>query len=110
MACIGLGIWACGQTASALGVDDHVGIVWDEIVAFWLLLWAIPFDVYTLLVAFVLFRFFDVYKPFPIRWFDEHFKGGMGVMIDDLIAALYAWLVMMTWLFFVGPIGSVSIR
>jgi phosphatidylglycerophosphatase A len=104
-----VGIWICGRTANSLGVADHVGIVWDEIIAFWLLMWAIPFNWVTLIVAFVLFRFFDVYKPFPIGWFDQNFKGGFGVMVDDLIAAFYAWLLMMTWFVFVGPMAGASV-
>lgn len=104
-----LGVWVCGRTAQALGVDDHVGMVWDEIIAFWLLMWAIPFSWVSFLVAFVLFRFFDVYKPFPISWFDRNFKGGFGVMIDDIMAAFYAWLVMMTWFFFVGSMAGASL-
>jgi len=104
-----LGVWICGRTAQALGVADHVGIVWDEIIAFWLLMWALPFNGVTLLVAFALFRFFDVYKPFPISWLDRNFKGGFGVMADDLMAAFYAWLVMMTWFVFVGPMAGASV-
>lgn len=108
LAGIVVGVWACGRAAQTLGVADHVGMVWDEMIAFWILLWAIPVHVITLLVAFALFRFFDVYKPFPISWFDRNFKGGVGVMIDDLIAAFYAWLLMMTWFVFVGPMAGLS--
>ena len=68
---------------------------WDEAVAIWLVLWAMPFNTWWMQVfAFVSFRFFDVIKPTPIRWFDQRVGGGFGVMLDDIIAALYSLLVM----------------
>jgi phosphatidylglycerophosphatase A len=89
------GCWACGRVARELQVDDHVGMVWDEIVAFWLVLWLSPPLPGAQIVAFVLFRLFDSLKPPPIRYFDERFKGGFGVMWDDLLAAVYT-LVLIT--------------
>jgi phosphatidylglycerophosphatase A len=71
-----------------------VGIVWDEFVAFWLVLWLVPDSFTAQAVAFVLFRFFDTVKPPPIRQVDARFKGGVGVMLDDLLAAGYTLLVM----------------
>lgn len=85
------GIWCCRKVIQALGVHDHPAIVWDEILAFWLILWvAGPFAEGWLsqLVLFGLFRFFDAVKPAPISWLDKHVKGGFGVMVDDLAAAL----------------------
>jgi len=88
-----LGVWACGRTGRDLGVDDHGSMVWDEIVAF-LPLAALCFaSVWMQLIAFLLFRLFDIWKPFPIRQFERNIKGGFGVMVDDLIAACYAYLV-----------------
>jgi len=85
------GVWWCQRVIRALGVHDHPAIVWDEILAFWLILWvAGPFAQTWLsqLILFGLFRFFDAVKPPPIRWLDQNVKGGLGVMIDDLAAAL----------------------
>jgi phosphatidylglycerophosphatase A len=77
-----------------MGVQDHVGIVWDEFVAFWLVLWLVPESLLAQCVAFVLFRFFDTVKPPPIRQVDARFKGGVGVMLDDVLAAIYTLIVM----------------
>lgn len=85
-----LGIWFCGLTGKALGVSDHGGIVWDEIVAMWLILAFTPPGWLWFGIAFLLFRLFDIWKPFPIRQFDQRVKGGFGVMLDDLLAAGYA--------------------
>jgi phosphatidylglycerophosphatase A len=85
-----LGVWACGETGKALGVADYGGIVWDEIVAFMLVLFFTPPGWHWSLLAFVLFRFFDIVKPPPIRYFDVNWHGGLGVMFDDLLAAGYA--------------------
>jgi phosphatidylglycerophosphatase A len=96
-----LGIWACAITGRHLGVADHGGMVWDEIVAMWLVLIFTPASIAMWLVAFGLFRFFDILKPWPIRWFDRRLKNGFGVMFDDVLAAIYALLVMkgaMAWL------------
>ena len=85
-----LGIWACGRSGRALGVADHGGMVWDEIVAFALVLLFTPAGVVWAGVAFLLFRFFDIIKPWPIRLADRRLKNGFGVMFDDLLAAGYA--------------------
>jgi len=86
------GVWVCDITGNALGVADHGGIVWDEIVAFVLVLFFTPSGWYWSLLAFLLFRFFDIAKPAPIRYFDSNWHGGLGVMFDDLLAAGYALL------------------
>lgn len=93
-----LGIWACGVTGKNMGVADPGSIVWDEIVAMWLILTMIPIGLAWWLAAFGLFRFFDILKPWPIRWFDARIKNGFGVMFDDLLAALYALLVLKGWI------------
>lgn len=97
-----LGIWLCGDSASRLGVHDHPGIVWDEIVGMLIalaplmdeiaMLYAPPgIDLWVwLLVAFVLFRIFDILKPPPIGWLDKKMHGGLGIMIDDVIAGVFA--------------------
>ena len=91
------GVWACGRTARALGVPDHGAIVWDEIVAFWLVLAMLPGALLVQLAAFALFRFFDIVKPPPIRHFDATIEGGFGIMFDDLVAAFYTLLVFAAW-------------
>ena len=84
------GIYCCDKTGKALGVADHGAIVWDEIVAMMLVLVFAPLTWLGWLVAFCLFRLFDIWKPFPISYFDAKLKNGFGVMFDDLLAAIYA--------------------
>ena len=95
-----LGIWACGRSGRALGVADHGGMVWDEIVAFALVLLFTPPGWIWAGIAFLLFRFFDILKPWPIRLADRRLKNGFGVMFDDLLAAGYALAVIkgLQWL------------
>lgn len=89
-----LGVWACGVAGRNLGVPDHGAFVWDEIVAFLPLAALASASLVLQLVAFGLFRLFDVWKPFPIRQVEARVKGGFGVMLDDLLAACYAYLVL----------------
>jgi phosphatidylglycerophosphatase A len=84
------GVWFCDVAGKSLGVSDHGGIVWDEIVAFMLVLAFAPQTLPGYVLAFCLFRLFDIWKPFPIRYADQHIHGGFGVMFDDLLAAIYA--------------------
>lgn len=88
------GTWACDVAGRALGVPDHGGMVWDEVVAFLLVLSLAPPWGYWPAVAFLLFRLFDILKPEPIRYYDRTLKGGFGVMFDDLVAAFYTLLVL----------------
>ncbi|WP_246256914.1 phosphatidylglycerophosphatase A family protein [Pararobbsia alpina] len=89
-----VGIWATAFTASRLDAADPGAVNWDEIVAFWLvMLFVMPSTFSQQLAAFVLFRLFDMLKPPPIRWFDQRFKGGFGIMIDDIVAAFMTLLV-----------------
>lgn len=85
-----IGIYFCSATGKAIGVADHGSIVWDEIVAIMLVLTFTPIALQWWLAAFLLFRLFDIWKPFPIRQCDARLKGGFGVMLDDLLAAIYA--------------------
>ena len=89
-----IGIWACARTGAALGIADPGAIVWDEIVAFALVLFFTPVSYVWQAFAFALFRFFDIVKPQPIRYFDRKWKSGFGVMFDDLLAAFYTLLVL----------------
>jgi phosphatidylglycerophosphatase A len=89
-----LGVWACGVTGRHLGVHDHGGMVWDEVVAFLLVLAILPRSFAWQAAGFVAFRFFDILKPPPIRWFERRYHGGFGVMFDDLLAAGYALFVL----------------
>ncbi|MFT4769107.1 MAG: phosphatidylglycerophosphatase A [Glaciecola sp.] len=85
-----LGIWICGRASTALGVHDHPGIVWDEFVGIWIALWAVPFEPLWILAGFLVFRVFDIAKPWPISWLDRHVTGGFGIMIDDVLAGVLA--------------------
>ena len=87
-----VGIYFCDVAGKDLGVADHGSIVWDEIAAMMLVLALTPFSAIYWLAAFLLFRLFDIWKPFPIRQFDAKLKNGFGVMFDDLLAAIYAIL------------------
>ena len=105
LAAFGVGVWACTRTARDLGMSDPGAIVWDEIVAFWLVLWLVtPSDWWTQCLAFALFRFFDAVKPGPVGWADGLFKlrpgqpigwvQGFGILFDDLVAAGCTLLVL----------------
>lgn len=85
-----IGVWLCGKTASDIGVHDHGGIVWDEFVGYWITMFLAPPGWLWILLGFVLFRVFDIVKPWPIRWLDKNVSGGFGVMIDDVLAGLMA--------------------
>jgi phosphatidylglycerophosphatase A len=84
----------CENASRKLGVHDHGGIVWDEMVGYWLAVAFVPLQWQWLLAAFVLFRFFDIVKPWPIRQFDRKVSGGFGIMIDDVIAALFTMIIL----------------
>ncbi len=98
-----LGWWACTVTAQHMGVADPGAIVWDEVIAFWLVLWLVtPTTFWGQLGAFLLFRYFDAAKPGPVRWADSLFKGfgwrgGWGIIFDDLVAAFCTLLVIAIW-------------
>ncbi|AFU99151.1 phosphatidylglycerophosphatase A [Simiduia agarivorans] len=88
-----LGIYLCGYAGRWLGVSDHGAIVWDEFVGLWIALFLVPQGWAWLVYGFLLFRLFDVLKPWPIDWADKQVKGGLGVMLDDVLAGVMAWFV-----------------
>jgi len=98
-----LGVYLCDKTSKALGVHDHSGIVWDEIIGYWITMIAVPAVTWQwILAGFVLFRFFDIVKPWPVKIADKRIPGGFGIMVDDLLAGLYALACMqISWLFFI---------
>ena len=89
----GIGIWASAQYALALGRDDPSEVVIDEVAAIWLVLAALPTTPFNWFAGFLLFRFFDIVKPWPIGFVDGRIKGGLGIMLDDMFAAFYAVLL-----------------
>ena len=100
--CFFLGIWLCERTSHDMGVHDHGSIVWDEIVAVFLVLLAVPqVSLFWCAIAFVTFRLFDILKPYPIRYFDEKLTNGFGIMVDDILAAGYSILVILTLAHFI---------
>ena len=99
-----IGVYLCGKTADDLGVHDHPGIVWDEFVGFWITMFAAPAGLLWLVVGFALFRLFDIWKPWPIKLFDKNMESGLGIMIDDVLAGIYA-LVLLQGLVYVTGSG-----
>jgi phosphatidylglycerophosphatase A len=89
------GIWICGESARRLGVHDHPSIVWDEVAGMMLVMLAAPTTWWGAVIAFALFRLFDVWKPWPIREVDHGMRGGAGIMLDDILAALWAVVVLL---------------
>ena len=85
-----LGIWLCDRTSKDLGVHDHPGIVWDEFVGYWITMFAAPAGWLWVVIGFVLFRIFDIWKPWPISFLDKKVHGGLGIMIDDVMAGIFA--------------------
>ena len=98
-----IGIYLCDKTSKSLGVHDHSGIVWDEIIGYWITMIAIPAVTWQwILAGFVLFRFFDIVKPWPVKIADKRVPGGFGIMFDDLLAGLYALAcIQISWIFFI---------
>lgn len=91
-----LGFYLCDKTSKDMGVHDHKSIVWDEFVGMWITLLAIPYLSWQwVVIAFILFRIFDIIKPWPISWCDKNVKGGFGIMVDDLIAGVFAAIVVL---------------
>lgn len=90
LAAIPFGVWICGIASRQLGVHDHPGIVWDEFVGFWITMWAVPSDWLWICLGFVVFRLLDIVKPWPISLLDKRVHGGLGIMVDDIVAGLFA--------------------
>lgn len=95
-----VGIWICGKSSEMLGVHDHGGIVWDEFAGYFITMIAAPPGWIWIVVGFVLFRLFDIFKPWPIKWADEHVDGGLGIMLDDIIAGLASFAVLQILAYF----------
>jgi len=89
-----LGIWICDVASRQLGVHDHPGIVWDEFVGYWITMWAVPLDWVWILAGFVVFRLYDIAKPWPVSVLDRKVGGGLGIMIDDVLAGVMACLTL----------------
>lgn len=90
-----VGVYLCSRTAKDMGVHDHGSIVWDEFVGFWITMLLVPVTHWkTVLVGFILFRFFDMVKPWPINWLDKKIHGGFGIMFDDVVAGLMAMILL----------------
>jgi phosphatidylglycerophosphatase A len=95
------GVWICDGAAKKLNEHDYGGIVWDEVAGYLITMLFVPFSWPALISGFLLFRLFDIFKPQPIKWVDSHVAGGLGIMLDDVIAALFAGLLlyaMQSWL------------
>ena len=89
------GVWLCGRVAEDLGVPDHGGIVWDEMVGIWLTLILLRNSLVWWVLGFILFRILDILKPWPISWLDRHVAGGLGIMLDDILAGIIAGLLLL---------------
>jgi len=101
LACIG-GIYLCGKTSKDMGVHDHGAIVWDEVAGLLITMIAAPAGVLWLLLDFVLFRIFDIFKPWPIRVLDAKVHGGLGIMADDILAGIFSMLSLQAIVWAVG--------
>lgn len=95
-----LGVYLCGKTAEDLGVHDHPGIVWDEFVGYWITMFAAPIGWVWIICGFLLFRLFDIWKPWPIRVLDKKMLTGLGIMVDDVVAGIYALVVLQLLVYF----------
>jgi phosphatidylglycerophosphatase A len=95
-----LGVVASDKISNELGVHDYGGIVWDEVIGFLITMFLIPPQLVWIIMGFILFRIFDIWKPFPIKKIEKKVQGGLGVMLDDVLAAIYAWLILysLVWL------------
>lgn len=100
-----VGIFICSSAAKKLGVHDHPGIVWDEIVGYLITMFMAPAGITWIIVGFLLFRLFDIWKPWPIAWLDAKVSGGFGIMIDDVLAGIYA-AIGLQLLVLIFPLGT----
>ena len=87
-----VGIYLCDKTSKDLGVHDHGGIVWDEFVGYWITMFLAPSGWIWIILGFIFFRIFDIWKPWPIKWVDKEVHGGVGIMLDDVLAGIMAAL------------------
>lgn len=104
----GLGVWAANWVIRAIRLQDPSVVVWDEFIGLWIALFLAPVGWPWIVVGFVLFRVFDILKPWPVSWADDHVEGGFGAMLDDALAGLYAWIVLqsLAWYFDVSRFGA----
>jgi len=100
MVTFSLGVYWCDRSSKQLGVHDHGGIVWDEFVGYWITMFLAPAGWLWIILGFVLFRFFDILKPWPISWLDRKVDGGLGIMVDDVLAGVYAFIVLQICVYF----------
>jgi len=96
------GVFICGYTAEKLQLDDPGCVVWDEVAGYLLTMLGLPFGIVWIVAGFALFRLFDIWKPWPIRWLDRNIKGGLGIMLDDVVAALVSCAILNTAAHFVN--------
>ena len=89
-----VGVWICGRAATQLGEHDFGGIVWDEIAGFLITMSLVSFSWMAVLEGFILFRIFDIFKPWPIKWIDKKMGGGLGIMLDDVLAGVIAGAIL----------------
>lgn len=88
------GVFWCDKVSRQMGVHDYPGIVWDEVVGYLITMLYAPLHISWMIIGFLLFRLFDIWKPQPIGWVDQRVKGGLGIMLDDVLAAIPAWLIL----------------
>lgn len=98
------GIWLCDVSEKIIGIKDYSGIVWDEIVGYWLTMFLAPPRWEWILLGFVLFRLFDILKPWPINWLNQKVVGGFGIMLDDLMAALFSFILLQVVILSITPL------
>lgn len=98
------GVWLCERVSNDVGVGDYPGIVWDEVVGMMLCLFAFKASILTFIFGFLLFRVFDIAKPGPISWVEKNVKGGLGIMLDDVLAGTIAWICL-SILSLIGIVG-----
>lgn len=96
-----LGVWVCDMVSREMGIHDYKGIVWDEVVGYMLTMFMAPHGISWMIIGFILFRIFDIWKPQPIGYVDQKVHGGLGIMLDDVLAAIPAWIIMqgLAWSF-----------
>lgn len=100
--CVFVGVYLCERTSTALGAHDHAAIVWDEFVGFFITMLFVPATISTIVIGFCLFRIFDILKPWPVSVMDTQIKGGLGVMLDDVFAGIYAMILLHLYIRFLA--------
>ncbi|RLA10232.1 MAG: phosphatidylglycerophosphatase A [Gammaproteobacteria bacterium] len=101
------GVLICGHASRSMGLEDPGCVVWDEMVGLWVTLYALPLTFSAVVGGFLLFRLFDILKPWPISWCDRTVKGGLGIMVDDLLAGLFAGLLLRVLLWVTGQVPQI---